>query len=57
MLVQEFYKENGGPSLDSQIMLYALQDKQLYRGTVPAEVKAKRRKKNKAARIARRANR
>lgn len=39
------------------ILLRALQSKHIYAGTVPPEVVARRRKRNKAARVARRANR
>ena len=38
-------------------MAIAMGGMQIYRGTVPAHVKAKRRAKNKAARLARRASR
>ncbi|GAA1714683.1 hypothetical protein [Brachybacterium phenoliresistens] len=38
-------------------ILGALQGKPMYEGTVPAHVKARRRRQNKAARIARRAHR
>jgi len=38
-------------------ILAALQGKPMYLGTVPAAVKARRRKANKAARAARRVNR
>lgn len=40
-----------------RVILHALQAKHIYAGTVPAHVKARRRAKNKASRIARRANR
>lgn len=40
-----------------RVILAALQGKPLYAGTVPAHVKARRRAANKAARVARRANR
>lgn len=40
-----------------EAILLALQSKPIYAGTVPAAVKAKRRRRNRAARIARRVHR
>lgn len=45
------------PNSFSLAILNGLQGKQVYQGTVTAEEKAKRRKKNKAARASRRLNR
>jgi hypothetical protein len=45
------------PSRWSLVMLRALQDKQVYQGTVPAHVKERRRAKNKMARKTRRVSR
>lgn len=45
------------PLTFQQLMLRQLQTKHVYAETVPPSVIAKRRKRNKAARIARRANR
>lgn len=46
------------PMSDYQLaILGALQGKPMYEGTVPGAVKAQRRRRNKAARIARRAHR
>lgn len=51
----------GGPSMAATQMLFILtvlrRDIPIYQGTVPAKVKARRRAANKAAGIARRANR
>jgi hypothetical protein len=43
--------------MHGSIILRALQSKHIYAGTVPPAVIARRRKRNKAARIARRHNR
>lgn len=40
-----------------QSVLYALQGKHVYAGTVPAHVVARRRAKNRRARVSRRVNR
>lgn len=40
-----------------RIILHSLQSKHIYAGTVPAHVKARRRAKNKVARVSRRKNR
>jgi hypothetical protein len=45
------------PSKSSVQMLFLLQSRQMYEGTVPAAVKAKRRAANKVARKSRRVNR
>lgn len=45
------------PSRWSLVMLGALQDKQVYQGTVPAHVTKRRRAKNKVARATRRVSR
>lgn len=45
------------PSLYSLAILHGLQDKNVYLGTVPAHVKARRRAKNKVARKTRAAQR
>lgn len=45
------------PTGYSKAILNGLQGKPIYQGTVSAAEKASRRKRNKAARIARRANR
>jgi hypothetical protein len=45
------------PMTFQQLMLMQLQTKHVYAGTVPKHVIAARRRRNKAARIARRANR
>lgn len=51
----------GGPSPASRQMLFVLsvlrRDIKLYEGTVPVAVKAKRRAKNRVARVSRRRNR
>lgn len=48
---------DGTPSTYALTILAALQSRPMYLGTVPAAVKAKRRLRGRAARIARRANR
>lgn len=46
-----------GPTRYQLVILRALQSMQIYHGTVTEKVKARRRAKNRVARVSRRANR
>lgn len=55
--IERFKYEGSVPKSMPMLFALTLKAHHVYAGTVPAHVKADRRKKNKAARIARRKNR